>query len=73
MSDANTVVGDCCFFGCFVCTKVLLFAIYLDLCFELLPTLAHSSIPRGVVHCKSSVLCWIHATMAGGGAAVREC
>ena len=59
MND-STVVGECCFFGCVVCTKGFYFAINLDLCFEPLPTLGHSSIPTGVCRCKSSFLFWIH-------------
>ena len=30
--DDSTVVGECCFFGSGVCTKVFLFAINFDLC-----------------------------------------
>ena len=58
--DDSTVKGECCFFGCVVCTKVFLFAINFDLCFEPLPSLAYSIIPGGVGRSKSSFLFWIH-------------
>ena len=60
MLDDSTVVGECCFFGCVVCTKEFLFATNSDVCLEPLPTLGHSIIPCGVVRCKSSFLFWIH-------------
>ena len=46
--DDRTVVGECCFFACVVCTKGFRFAFKIDLCCEPLPSLAHSSISTGV-------------------------
>ena len=57
MLDDSTVVGECCFFGCVVCTKVFLFAtVNSDLCSESLSNLVHSSIPSGVRRTKLSFL-----------------
>ena len=39
MLGDSLVVGQCCFFECFVCTNVFMFAIYPDPCVEPLPTL----------------------------------
>jgi hypothetical protein len=47
--DDSTVVGDCCFFGGSVCTKVIVFVVKIDRCRELF-VVRHfnSTIPRGV-------------------------
>ena len=54
MLDDRTVKGEGCFFGGVVSPQGCLLAINCDLCYELLPTLGHSSIPRGVVSLKPS-------------------
>jgi hypothetical protein len=56
LDDDSTVVGKGRFFGGSVCTKVLLFAIKIDLCFEPLPSHVHSTIPNGVSRQQSSLL-----------------
>ena len=46
--DDSTVVGQCCFLGCIVCTKVFFFVINTDRCKELFPHFVYSTIPSGV-------------------------
>ena len=60
MLDDSTVVGEGCFFGGIVCTKVFRFAIHVDRCSEPLPNLVHSLITSGVCRRQFSFLFWIH-------------